>query len=88
MNTGDASSSAARMAEQAAAAVDTGELTCASLILAVRQALDGLATGEVLAVVSRDPSARLDLPAWCRMTGHSYLETEDRDDHAIHYLRK
>ena len=40
--------------------------------------------GTVLAVRSQDPSARLDLPAWCRMTGHGYL---GNDDHEPEYIR-
>jgi TusA-related sulfurtransferase len=92
MHTRGASSSAARIVDQSgspvAATLDSGEQTCATLILAVRDAISPLAAGEILAVISRDPSARLDLPAWCRMTGHSYLGLEDLDDGAIHYLRK
>lgn len=68
--------------------IDTGEETCAALIRSIQRAILPLEPGAVLAVNSRDPSARLDLPAWCRMTGHSYLDSDDHETHTIHYLRK
>ncbi|MER6685993.1 sulfurtransferase TusA family protein [Streptomyces olivaceoviridis] len=29
--------------------------------------------GAVVHVIATDPAAPLDLPAWCHMTGHTYL---------------
>jgi len=72
----------------AAAAIDTGEQTCETLIRNISQALEPLRPGELLAVRSCDPSAVLDLPAWCRMTGHGYLGSDDHETYATHYLRK
>ena len=87
-----ATSCSARMTDRdrddIAATLDAGERTCAALIASIRDAIAPLQPGEVLAVTSRDPSARLDLPAWCRMTGHVYLDVDERDDHTMHYLRK
>jgi tRNA 2-thiouridine synthesizing protein A len=74
--------------EPVAAMLNAGEQTCATLIMSVRQAITPLAPGEILAVVSYDPSARLDLPAWSRMTGHDYQGIDEHENHTIHYLRK
>src|SRR5262249_36184854 len=61
----------------AAVAIDTGELSLADGLLAlVRPALDRLEQGGVLAIVSRAPSLRQDLPAWCRSERHEYLGAE------------
>ncbi|CAN5514861.1 hypothetical protein BH23CHL2_BH23CHL2_18550 [soil metagenome] len=85
-------SSVARMTDRSrsdvAATLDAGERTCAALIASIRDAIAPLQPGTILAILSRDPSARLDLPAWCRMTGHGYLGSDDHETHAIHYLRK
>jgi tRNA 2-thiouridine synthesizing protein A len=35
--------------------------------------VQGLRAGEVLKLLCRDPGAREDLPAWCRITGHRLL---------------
>ena len=72
----------------AAVAVDGGDLTLASGLLAlVRPALDCLAPGGVLAVLSVAPAARDDLPAWCRVEHHRYLGCESgadgRDRHLL-----
>jgi tRNA 2-thiouridine synthesizing protein A len=32
-----------------------------------------LKSGATLEIVARDPGARVDLPAWCRMTGHTLV---------------
>lgn len=88
----DATSSSARRTDltdiRVAATLDTGEQTCATLIRSIQQAILPLQPGAVLAVNSHDLSARLDLPAWCRMTGHGYLGNDDHETYTIHYLRK
>ena len=58
----------------AAVAVDGGDLPLAGGLLAlVRPALDGLAPGGVLAVLSDAASVAEDLPSWCRAERHVYL---------------
>jgi tRNA 2-thiouridine synthesizing protein A len=59
------------LSEISAAAVwDAGDLGCGELVLALRGQLHELRPGVVLRVIARDPAAREDLPAWCRLTGH------------------
>lgn len=61
----------------AAAVVDGGPLELASGLLAlVRPALDTLAPGDVLAVVSDAAGVGQDLAAWCRIAGHRYLRAD------------
>lgn len=88
----DATSSGARTpelkGERVAATLDAGEQNCTVLILNVHKALEQLQPGQILAVKAFDPSAQLDLRAWCRMTNHGYLAMEEHDDYAIYYLRK
>lgn len=47
---------------------------CGELVLELRVRLAGLPPRGRLRVTARDPGAREDLPAWCRMTGHLLLE--------------
>jgi TusA-related sulfurtransferase len=42
--------------------------------------------GELLAVVASDAAARVDVPAWCRMTGHEYVGEETADDGVPRYV--
>ena len=46
---------------------------CPVPVIELARALPGVAVGEVVQVLSDDPAARLDLPAWCRMRSQDYL---------------
>ena len=64
-----------------AAAIEGGELTVGTGLLSlIRPALDRLPPGGVLAVLSRAASVRDDLPAWCRLERHVYLERRQGPD--------
>jgi TusA-related sulfurtransferase len=60
--------------------VDGTGLLCVTLLLRLRQAVDGAPPGTVVHVLADDPAAPLDLPAWCHMTGHHYLGPLPGDD--------
>jgi tRNA 2-thiouridine synthesizing protein A len=53
--------------------VDGTGLLCVTLLLRLRKEIDGAGPGTVVHVIATDPAAPLDLPAWCHMTGHTYL---------------
>ncbi len=55
---------------------DAGDMGCGDLVLELRARIAGLQPGQVLQLVARDPGAPADLPAWCRMTGHTLLRQE------------
>ena len=52
---------------------DAGDMGCGELVLELRARLDGLPPGQVITLTARDPGAPIDIPAWCRMTGHTLL---------------
>jgi tRNA 2-thiouridine synthesizing protein A len=53
---------------------DAGDLGCGDLVLELRARMHGLDAGESLELFARDPGAREDLPAWCRLTGHELVD--------------
>ena len=53
---------------------DAGSMGCGDLVLELRLRLARLAPGAELRVLARDPGAPEDIPAWCRLTGHSLVE--------------
>lgn len=53
--------------------IDGGDKTCARLLVLLRNQIADLPDGSVVHLITADPVARIDLPAWCRMTGHTYL---------------
>ncbi len=62
---------------------------CGTLEPAMRSRMRALASGQVLEVRADDPSARLGVPAWCRLAGHSLLATFEEDSRRTRFvLRK
>lgn len=57
--------------------LDGGDLGCARLLVLLRDRATTLAAGTVVHLTTRDPVAPIDLPVWCRLTGHEYLGPVD-----------
>lgn len=57
--------------------IDGGDLGCARLLLLLRDRVATLPVGAVVHLVTVDPVAPIDLPAWCHLTGHRYLGVVD-----------
>ena len=38
--------------------------------------MNALKPGDTLEVIALDPGAPVDMPAWCRMTGHALISSE------------
>ena len=55
--------------------VDGSGLLCVQLLLQLRTQIADLTPGTIVEVITTDPAAPLDLPAWCHLTGHGYLGT-------------
>jgi tRNA 2-thiouridine synthesizing protein A len=63
---------------------DAGTLGCGELVLELRNRLLAIPPGSTLLLIARDPAAPEDLPAWCRMTGHSVV----RASHPEYLLKR
>jgi tRNA 2-thiouridine synthesizing protein A len=57
---------------------------CGDLVLELRARVEALVAGRVLRLTARDPGARADIPAWCRMTGHALVSAQ----HPIYLIRR
>lgn len=53
--------------------LDGADLGCARLLILLRNHATRLPAGAIVHLTTSDPVAPIDLPAWCRMTGHGYL---------------
>jgi tRNA 2-thiouridine synthesizing protein A len=63
---------------------DAGELGCGDLVLELRMRLEAMPPGHVIELTARDPGARADIPAWCRMTGHTLIS----EQHPVYQIRR
>jgi tRNA 2-thiouridine synthesizing protein A len=66
--------------------LDCRGLVCPAPIIELARHVADVAVGELLGVVTTDAAARVDVPAWCRMTGQDYVGQEVADDGAPRYV--
>ncbi|MCD8511553.1 MAG: sulfurtransferase TusA family protein [Bacillus sp. (in: Bacteria)] len=55
---------------------DAGPASCGELIMNIFLKMKGLKKGQIMEVISYDLGAVEDVPAWCRMQGHTLLHSE------------
>jgi len=75
-------------AEAPVAIVDNRGMLCAQGILRLMRALTPLQPGSLVRVLSTDPAAEDDYPAWCRNTGHVFLRHERENGVIVSFVRK
>jgi uncharacterized OsmC-like protein/TusA-related sulfurtransferase len=69
------------------AVCDGGDLDCGSgLLLIIREAMAPLPPGGLLEVRSRESSVKEDLPAWCRLVGHTLVAMQPGEGAYTHYF--
>ena len=54
--------------------LDLGEKNCSQLVMEVMLAMKHIDEGQTLLVTAYDPSAPIDLEAWCSMTGNTLAQ--------------
>ncbi|MDH5572223.1 MAG: sulfurtransferase TusA family protein [Gammaproteobacteria bacterium] len=59
--------------------LDARNMLCPMPVIKVQNAVKELLTGDVLNVICTDPGALNDVPAWCRINGHTVLKAEKKD---------
>ena len=63
---------------------DAGDLGCGELVLELRMRMGAMRGGQLLRLISRDPGAPQDMPAWCRMTGHTLVSQQ----HPVYLVKR
>jgi TusA-related sulfurtransferase len=66
--------------------LDCRGMPCPRPIIELAKHFAEVEVGEVVAVVSDDPAARYDVPAWCRMREQEYVGDDLAEDGAPRYL--
>lgn len=72
------------MRSDESASWDAGEMGCGELVIQLKLRLRGLGPGALFHLVARDPGAREDIPAWCRLTGNELVAA----DHPRYLIRR
>lgn len=55
---------------------DAGDMGCGELVLELKFRMKELPAGALMHLIASDPGAPVDLPAWCKMTGHNMVQAE------------
>ncbi|MFC8504549.1 sulfurtransferase TusA family protein [Pedococcus sp. NPDC057267] len=67
--------------------VDARGLRCPLPVIRLAQRARDAAPGTELEVWSTDPAAAADVPAWCRMRGHTFVGARDCGEHTAYRVR-
>jgi tRNA 2-thiouridine synthesizing protein A len=63
---------------------DAGDMGCGELVMALWLRMRNLPAGAVVRVTATDPAAPVDLPAWCRLCGHTLVAAT----HPVYLIRR
>lgn len=59
--------------------LDARRLLCPLPVIRTQDQAATLSTGDVLEVMCTDPGVMNDIPAWCRINGHTIKETKQNN---------
>jgi TusA-related sulfurtransferase len=68
--------------------LDTLGRRCPAPIIELARHIGDVEPGEVVAVLSDDAAAALDVPAWCELRGQQYLGAEQRPVGTAYFVRR
>lgn len=75
------------MASMSEHTLDARNLLCPMPVIRTQNKIRTLADGDTLKVICTDPGALSDIPAWCRINGHSVLDTQKGDKELVITIR-
>lgn len=59
--------------------LNTKHLLCPLPVIKTQDKVQNMNTGDILKVICTDPGVMQDIPAWCRINGHTVLEKQSKD---------
>jgi len=68
--------------------LDTSGLNCPLPVLKARKALSTMEAGQILHVTVTDPGANKDIPAFCKISGNTLVETTEQEDKIYFVIEK
>lgn len=67
--------------------LDARRLLCPMPVIRVQDKVRQLSPGDELEVTCTDPGVLHDIPAWCRINGHTVLETRQAQGEVVLVIR-
>lgn len=66
--------------------LDCRGLVCPAPVIELARHIGEVEVGELIGIVATDAAARVDVPAWCRMTGQQYVGEDPTADGSPRYV--
>lgn len=63
--------------------LDAKNMLCPMPVIKTQNKVNELANGDTLEVISTDPGALNDIPAWCRINGHTVIDSQENQGQVI-----
>ncbi|MBD3669618.1 MAG: sulfurtransferase TusA family protein [Gammaproteobacteria bacterium] len=63
--------------------LDATRLLCPMPVIRTQDRVKELTPGETLEVICTDPGVKNDIPAWCRINGHTVRDIREQDEEII-----
>ena len=73
---------------KSAKTLDVRGLLCPIPVAKSKRAIQQIGPGEVLEILSTDPAAKQDIPAWVRRDGHELLESKEDPQLFVFYVKR
>jgi len=67
--------------------LDACNMLCPMPVIKTQNKVNDLSDGDLLKVTCTDPGALSDIPAWCRINGHSIVNTDEINELVIVTIR-
>jgi len=68
--------------------IDARGTACPGPLLAAKQGIGDIESGDVMEVLSADAGTKRDIPKWCQKMGHEFLGVIDEDSFSRLFLKK
>lgn len=68
--------------------IDARGSFCPGPLMELIRAIRGSEVGDIIAVLSKDPGSRTDIPAWVAKANHEMISIDDEDGYARFVVRK
>jgi len=66
--------------------LDARVLSCPGPLLEAKRAIASVTVGQTLEIITGDTGNYVDIPAWCKKSGHEYLGAVQRDGYDSLYV--
>lgn len=63
--------------------LDARRMLCPMPVIRTQDKVKTLQAGDTLKVFCTDPGAKQDIPAWCRINGHRFIDIEENNNEII-----